>query len=76
VYYCHGGETISKDMKHHTLGYAYIIEKHTIDILNNAGKDILANHYRTLIQYGKNYGLPLKAQIYYQKLFALLSGGD
>ena len=73
VYYCHDGETISKDMKRHTLGYAYIVEKHTIDILNYAGKDTLADHYRTLIQYGTNYGLPLKAQLYYQKLFALLS---
>lgn len=76
IYYCHDGETISKDMKRHTLGYAYIVEKHTIDILNYAGKDALAAHYRTLIQYGQDYGLPLKAQIYHFKLASLLSVGD
>lgn len=74
VYYCHEGDTISKDMKRHMLGYAYIVEKHTIDILTYAGRDVLAAHYRTLIQYGQDYGLPLKAQIYQFKLAALLPG--
>lgn len=76
VYHCHEDETISKDMKRHTLGYAYIVEKHTIDILSYGGSDILAAHYLTLIQYSLDYGLPNTLQVYKHKLSALNSIGD
>ena len=75
VYYCHDGETISKDMKRYTLGLAYIVEKHTIDILMYAGKEALAVHYRKLIKCSQDYGLPLKAKIYSCKLDALAPDG-
>jgi glycosyltransferase involved in cell wall biosynthesis len=71
VYYCHDGETISKNMKRHACGYAYIVDKHAIDILLFAGKEALVNHYRSLVQQCNDYGLPDRAKVYAQKLVAL-----
>lgn len=73
VYYCHDGETISKDMKRHVQGYAYIVEKHTINMLKYGGPGVLADHYRTLIQQALDYDLTGILQIYKHKFKALNS---
>ncbi|HCE66588.1 MAG: hypothetical protein A2X82_05865 [Geobacteraceae bacterium GWC2_55_20] len=71
VYHCHDGETISKDMKRHVRGYVYIVEKHAIDMFQNAGIEALAKHYETIIKQSLEYGLPALLQLYTLKLNAL-----
>lgn len=71
MYHCHQGETISKDMKRHAKGYAYIVEKHTVDMLRYGGTDVLLSHYRSLIQQAMDYDMPSLLQIYKHKFIAL-----
>lgn len=73
VYHCHGGETISKDMKRHAKGYVYIVEKYAIDILNVAGTEVLAKHYHTIITHALEHNLQEMAKLYIQKYKALNS---
>ena len=72
IYHCHSNETISKDMKRHACGYAYIIEKFSLDILSHTGPEVLAHHYQSLVQQGRDYNVPEIEKLYVQKLFLLI----
>ena len=49
IYYCHSGETISKDIKKGIQGYLYIVKKFQKDIVKVHGFGGLAFHYKNLM---------------------------
>ena len=48
IYHLHNEDTISKDMIRDASGFAQIVKKHKEQILKNAGKEALYNHYKSI----------------------------
>lgn len=67
VYYVNSGDAISKNTQRAADGWAYIIEKHSVDIAAEVGWDKLAELYQIAATHYEKADLPVKANLYRAK---------
>lgn len=67
MYYVNSGDAISKNTQRAADGWAYIIEKHAIDIAAEVGRGKLAELYQIAATHYEKADLPVKANLYRAK---------